>query len=95
MSLVYALNFYKTPICELPSGKGFADIVLIPKNEFKEQFPGIVIELKWDKGTDSALKQIKTKDYCARIHESCNDILLVDINYSTKDKKHTCVIEKI
>lgn len=95
LSLVYALNFYKTPICELPSGKGFADIVLIPKNEFKEQFPGIVIELKWDKGTDSALKQIKTKDYCARIHESCNDILLVGINYSAKDKKHTCVIEKI
>lgn len=77
---------------ELPTGKGFADMVFMPRKNVSQ--PAIVFELKYDDSAQSAIKQIKTRDYLRKISEDTKDILLVGINYDKKSKKHECVIEK-
>ena len=43
---------------------------------------------------DTAIDQIKRKEYPSKISEYTGDILLVGINYDKETKKHTCKIEK-
>lgn len=79
-------------IQELPSGRGYADVVYLPKKN--SQLPVMVVELKWNKSAEGAIRQIKEKQY-PRILERCDDeILLVGINYDEKTNKHECIIEK-
>ncbi len=78
---------------ELPSGHGYADVVYIPK--IKTNLPVLVIELKWNKSAQSAIRQVKNKDYPHLFQDYKGDILLVGVNYNEKTKKHTCTIEKI
>ena len=54
----------------------------------------MIIELKWNKSAEGAIIQIKNKEYADWIKDYSGNILLVGINYDTKDKKHECVIEK-
>ena len=81
---------------ELASGKGFADLVFIPRRNVDK--PAMVLELKYNKDTDAAIDQIKRKDYSQIVFEYTGEVLLVGINYDKngpKGKQHTCVIEKI
>ena len=78
---------------ELATGKGFADIVLIPRKNVHS--PAIVLELKVDKNADSAIEQIHRKEYPAKVSEYANSLLLVGINYNRQTKQHTCTIERI
>lgn len=80
-------------IQELPSGKGYADIVYIPKKTSNK--PAMIIELKWNKTSDGALNQIKQKNYPEIVKQLSGDVLLVGINYDEKTKKHECTIEKM
>ncbi len=89
-----ASEFYYKPKRELPSGKGFADLVFIPKIEYRSEYPALVIELKWNKSAQTAIEQIKEKHYCDSIKEYTGNILLVGINYDKDSKKHTCLIEE-
>ena len=99
-SLRYAVKFAYI-ICidrymkveELASGKGLADIVYIPKPT--TALPALVVELKWNESANSAIKQIKAKNYPAVLQNYVGEIILVGINYSEKTEKHTCKIEKI
>ena len=77
---------------ELASGKGFADIVLIPRRNVDT--PALVIELKYNKCADAAIEQIKRMEYPAKVAEYVGDILLVGINYDKETKKHSCKIER-
>ncbi len=77
---------------ELPSGHGYADIVFFPKKT--SSMPLLLIELKWNKTDKGAIKQIKNKNYPQIIKDYGGTILLVGINYDTKNKKHTCKIEE-
>jgi hypothetical protein len=79
-------------IREFPTGKGFADIVFIPRKNVDK--PAIIIELKWDKSKFGAIEQIKHKEYVASLDGYSGDILLVGINYDKNKKKHECAIEK-
>lgn len=79
-------------IDELPSGHGYADIVFFPKKT--SSMPLLLIELKWNKTDKGAIKQIKNKNYPQIIKDYGGTILLVGINYDTKNKKHTCKIEE-
>ena len=57
----------------------------------------MVVELKYNKSADTAIKQIKEKRYQGALSEYKDKILLVGIIYEAegKDKKHhTCVIEE-
>lgn len=56
--------------------------------------PAAVIELKKDKDAQGAIEQIKQKNYGKSLEDYRGNLLLVGINYD-KEKKHTCVIEKM
>lgn len=88
-----AVDYYANPIRELPTGKGFADIVYLPHKN--TDCPALLVELKWDQSAESAIQQIKEKHYTQWIESYTGEILLVGINYDQKSKKHSCVIEKV
>jgi hypothetical protein len=56
--------------------------------------PIIVVELKWNKPVESAVEQIKNRNYPQALKGYGSDILLVGVSYDGKTKKHTCRIEK-
>lgn len=56
--------------------------------------PILLIELKWNKSEDGAIRQIKKKHYPQVFQEYSGDVLLIGICYDAKNKKHTCNIEK-
>lgn len=90
----YFAREYYTIIRELPSGKGFADICLIPR-KLHEDKPAAIIELKWDKTAVGAIEQIKRQGYVDALKDYRGNLLLAGINYDKKTKKHTCVIERV
>jgi RecB family endonuclease NucS len=78
---------------EMQAGKGYADIIFIPrKNNLN---PAIIVELKWDKSAETAMEQIKEKNYPDCFKDYKGDVLLVGINYDKDSKEHSCKIEKI
>jgi hypothetical protein len=97
LSCVINLAYYSarqtyTVFRELPTGKGFADVVFIPRRNTDK--PAMVVELKWDKSAKGAIKQIKEREYDKIFENYKGMVLLVGINYDTGSKKHTCLIEK-
>ena len=90
---------------ELPTGKGFADLVLIPRKGVDS--PAIVIELKVNKDAGAAIDQIKRKQYPEKVLQYTDrsatketlglskNLLLVGISYDRQTKHHACKIEKI
>ncbi len=91
MAYYSARAYYTRPIMELPSGKGFADVVYLPRKNVSR--PALVVELKWNKSASGAIRQIQDRQYASWIQDYTGDILLIGINYSTKDKTHECTIE--
>ena len=89
-----AMQYYFKPIRELPTGRGFADFVFVPKPEYKADYPALIVELKWNQNAQTAMQQIKDKKYPVSILNYTGDILLVGINYDKSSKKHQCLIEK-
>ena len=89
-----AMQYYFKPVRELPTGRGFADFVFIPKPEYKSTYPALVVELKWNKDSTIALQQIKNKRYPESILNYTGEILLVGISYDKTSKEHQCLIEK-
>lgn len=61
LAFYYAREYY-TIVREMPTGKGFADICLIPRPLHAGK-PAIVIELKRDKTAQGAIDQIKARNY--------------------------------
>ena len=92
LALYAARNFY-TVQRELSGGKGFADLVFLPRKRFPDK-PALVVELKWDKSATGAIQQIKEKEYCRSLEEYRGNILLVGINYDKKTREHECEIEE-
>ena len=88
----YFAREYYTMVRELPAGKGFADVCMIPRPCHLDK-PAIVIELKWDKSAVGAIEQIKEKQYGNALKDYQGNLLLAGINYNKKTKKHECVIE--
>lgn len=80
-------------IQELTSGKGYADLVFIPRRNTNH--PLLVIELKWNDTPDAAITQIKNRDYPEILKPLAGEVLLVGINYDSKTKEHSCIIESI
>ncbi len=86
----YARNDFQM-IRELPTGKGYADIVFLPRKNVSK--PALVIELKNNKTAKAAIDQIKERNYPQQIEKYTGDMLLVGINYGEATKKHECRIE--
>ena len=96
MTIAYlsAMQYYFKPIRELPTGRGFADFVFVPKPEYRNDYPALIVELKWNQNARTALQQIRERNYPASILDYTGDILLVGINYDKDSKQHQCLIEK-
>lgn len=102
LSCVLTMAYFTAPayynmIREFPTGKGFADFVFIPRANAGSR-PAMVVELKYNKDADTAIKQIKEKRYHGALEGYADRILLVGISYDaggSGDKKHNCVIEEI
>lgn len=90
LAYIYALNDY-TVIREMTTGKGFADVVYIP---IKPGKPAMIVELKHNKCSESALDQIKNKQYFESLMHYKGNLLFVGINYDEKEKTHECRIER-
>ena len=102
LSCVLTMAYFTAPayyniIREMPAGKGFADLVFIPRANAGSR-PAMVVELKYNKDADTAIKQIKEKRYQGALSGYSDRILLVGINYDAygeNKKHHTCIIEEI
>ena len=97
LSCVISLAYYSardayTLIRELPTGKGFADMVFLP-HKYSGR-PAMIVELKWDQSAEGAIGQIKEKQYVKALEHYTGEILLVGINYDKTTKKHNCKIER-
>ena len=88
MGYLAALDKYRV-VREDKAGKGYADFTFEPRN--RRDVP-IILELKYNRSANNALKCIREKDYIARFRDYPS-VLLVGINYSEKTKKHTCKTE--
>ena len=91
MAYYSAKAYYMNPLLELPSGKGFADVVYLPRRSVDK--PALVVELKWNRSAEGAIAQIRERKYASWIENYTGEILLVGISYDEK-KGHTCRIEK-
>ena len=78
---------------ELATGKGFADLVMIPRKNVSG--PAIILELKYNQDADTAISQILRKQYPAKVAEYSGELLLVGINYDKRQKTHQCHIVRI
>mgnify|MGYP000475337846 CR=1 FL=1 len=89
-----AMKYYFKPIRELPTGRGFADFVFVPKHEYVNIYPALLVELKWNQSAETAIAQIKERKYPSALESYTGKILLVGINYDVKTKEHQCRIEE-
>ena len=64
----YFAREYYTIIREMPAGKGYADLCLIPRKAHADK-PAAVIELKMDMDTKGAIAQIKERGYTDALKE--------------------------
>ena len=98
LSCVLAMAYFTAPayytvIREMPTGKLFADMVLLPRPDSGSR-PAIIVELKYDQSADTAIRQIKEKRYVGVLKNYIGKILLVGINYDKATKEHQCIIEE-
>lgn len=97
LSCVISIAYYSakrtyTVERELPAGKGYADLVFKPRRNNSN--PAMIVELKYNKSAESAIQQIKDKNYPDCLKDYSGEILLVGISYDD-NKRHYCRIEKI
>jgi len=87
---------------EFATGRGYADLVMIPRRNVDK--PALIIELKFNHSTDTAIDQIKQKNYPAKVLDYLESspqgsqkgaLLLVGINYDKETKQHSCKIETL
>ncbi|MGN0484637.1 MAG: PD-(D/E)XK nuclease domain-containing protein, partial [Lachnospiraceae bacterium] len=101
LSCVLTMAYFTAPayyniVREFPVGKGFADLVFIPRANAGKR-PAMVVELKYNQSADSAIQQIKERRYQGALSGYGEKVLLVGVNYEPdgeEKKKHTCVIEE-
>lgn len=98
LACVLAIAYYAAKnkyvmVRELPTGKGFADLVLVPRRNV--DMPALVLELKYNNKAVTAISQIKEKYYADSLMDYSGDVILVGINYNKRTKKHQCEIERI
>ena len=102
LAYYYASNDYVIHR-ELATGKGFADLVLIPRKNVDS--PAIIIELKYDKAIDTAIDQIHRRQYPSKISQYLSNtshlspftshLILVGVTYDREQKLHQCRIERV
>ena len=98
MTCVLSLAYYSAKknyvmYRELAGGKGFADLVFVPRKGCET--PAFIAELKWDNSAKTAITQIHEKQYVNCLQDYTGEVILVGVNYDKDTKKHTCLMKKI
>ena len=83
LSYAVQLAYYKaqdeyTVVPEVDSGKGYADLLYLPKNTNR---PALLIELKYNQDATSAIDQILKRNYPDRLQHYKGNLILVGISY--------------
>ncbi|MBP5300326.1 MAG: AAA family ATPase [Victivallales bacterium] len=82
---------------ELPAGAGYADILYLPKKY--SDWPALLIELKWNRGAEGAIAQVKARNYPQALKGYGGPLVLAGISYDKEappgQRHHTCVIETV
>lgn len=94
MAYLGAMQGYFKPLREMPAGYGFTYLLYVPKPQYLQKYPALLIELKWNRTAQTAFEQIKEKKYTEAVSNYTGKILLVGISYDKKTKQHECVIEE-
>lgn len=89
----FAYRDYYIKLEELPTGKGYADIVYFPKPG--KGVPALLVELKWNKSAVGAIQQIKNRQYPSALENYGGELLLVGVNYDRDSKAYECRIESV
>ena len=92
IAYISAVDYY-AKIEELPTGKGYADIVFWPKKDVS--CPALIVELKWNKTSEAATDQIIQKKYSNVFKRFSGDVLIVGISYDARTKTHSCDIRRL
>ena len=79
---------------ELPSGTGYIDMAYIPRKY--DPSPALIIELKAGGTPETALEQMKSRNYASTVEGLGEAPLLVAITYDKEDKSkpHYCRISR-
>ena len=93
IAFLSSMNYYFTPRREIPAGKGYADLIYVPR--YQGSYPALIVELKWNQSVETAIDQIKRKNYVQALDGWEGSILLVGVNYDPRSKKHACKIERV
>ena len=92
----YSAENYYMRFRELETGKGYADLVYIPRPEYANK-PALLIELKYGKPATTAIEQIHEREYPKGLEAYKGNLLLIGISYrrdrKPENKRHTCIIE--
>ncbi len=97
LSCVITLAYYNavndyTMVREMPAGKGYADIVFVPRKWSDK--PAMIVELKYGKSAGEAIEQIKDRGYVKNVEGYGGKVLLVGVNYDRRTKEYECLIEE-
>lgn len=66
--------------------------VFIPRQKYADK-PAMLVELKWDRDADTALRQIREKRYPQSLKDWQGELLLVGLSYDKKTRQHSCLVE--
>lgn len=91
---MFAASEYYNEFREMATGKGFADIVYLPRPLHADK-PAMVVELKCDATAQTAIKQIRERGYLSSLGGYKGEVVLVGVSYDRQTKRHSCVIERI
>ena len=96
----YAAYADYTLLPELDSGKGYADLVWLPRPG-RPNLPALVVELKHDDAVGTGMDQIRERRYDDRLGHYRDNLLLVSVSYNRHAragdpdyKRHSCKIER-
>ena len=68
-------------------------MVFIPRKGC--QTPAVIVELKWNHSAETAIEQIKRKEYVKSLKDYSGEILMVGISYDKNaEKHHTCMNDR-
>ena len=93
----YAARDYCILARELPSSRGYADVVLIPTGKGKQKFKPTIFEFKLNDTVQSAIKQIEERKYISvkMLRDYHGDVLTVAMVYDKKAGTHRCEMRMI
>lgn len=89
----YSARRSHTVVREMPAGKGFAYLVLVPRP--RSAAPAMVLELKRDASATDALAQIRERGYARALAGQASEAVLVGIAYDGRAKEHSCRMERV